>query len=350
MERRHNNLDIMRLVAAIFVIFSHAFPIVGTAEPRSFLNPTGHSWGNLGVLVFFSISGYLIAGSWAKDPVIRRYWAKRALRLWPGLLVATVMSVWVLGPFFTNLTLAEYFSSPATWLYPIQELLLFTPAWFEPAGVFAENPITDINASLWTLPIEVACYFGLTALFLLRLARPVLVLTGTVVFAFLGAEELQGFFGLELPASSQVTQAATFTATFLCGTVLFLLKGKLPLNVPIALIGMSFAVALGFTPFGALLAPFLVAYAVLAVGLKAPVIPLGRLRGWDLSYGTYIFAFPVEQAVRSATGTDSPWFLAVISTSIVLPLAALSWRFVEQPALARAPRKSLAGISRSSPD
>lgn len=175
MERRHNNLDIMRLAAAVLVIFSHAFPIVGASEPRSFLNPTGHSWGNFGVLVFFSIGGYLIAGSWVKDPSVGRYWAKRALRLLPGLLLATLLSAWALGPFFTKLTAAEYFSSPATWLYPIQETLLFTPAWFELPGVFSANPMSDTNASLWTLSIEVSCYLGVMGLFLMRLTRPALV-------------------------------------------------------------------------------------------------------------------------------------------------------------------------------
>ncbi len=338
MDRRQNNLDIMRLVAAIMVIFSHAFPIVGATEPRSFLNPTGHSWGNLGVLVFFSISGYLIAGSWVKDPSVGRYWAKRALRLVPGLIVATTLSAWMLGPFFTRLSPAEYFTSPGTWLYPFQETLLFVPPLFDLPGVFADNPMSDINASLWTLPVEVLCYLGVMLLFVLRMSKPVIVIACAVVLALLGAEGLHDALGLNLPLNAQMTQAATFGATFLVGTLLFLWKDQVKLHIGWGLGALAVAVAAGFTPAGGLIAPFLMAYAILSIGLSAPVLPLGKFRGWDLSYGTYIFAFPVEQAVRAATETTSPWVVAFISLALVLPLAALSWRLVEKPALALAPR------------
>ena len=87
-SKRSNNFDLLRIGAALVVVFSHSFPVVGRPEPTPFINPLGLAWGNLGVLVFFSISGYLVAQSWDSDPDLWRYGAKRlceSSRHWPWL-------------------------------------------------------------------------------------------------------------------------------------------------------------------------------------------------------------------------------------------------------------------------
>ena len=76
---RHNNFDILRLSAAIMVVSSHSFAAVRENQPPSFLDPFGNAWSYLGVLIFFSISGYLIAQSWIRDPSPGRYLARRRL-------------------------------------------------------------------------------------------------------------------------------------------------------------------------------------------------------------------------------------------------------------------------------
>lgn len=348
-SNRFNNLDIMRLAAAILVIFSHAFPIVGLSEPQSFLNPTRHSWGSLGVLVFFSISGYLIAGSWLKEPSIKRYWMKRSLRILPGLVVATVISAWVIGPAVTTSTMGEYFTSAGTWLYPLQESLLFLPPWFEPPAVFSGQPMSDINASLWTLPVEVLCYLGLMMMFILRLNKTIIIICSTAVLALLGSTELLAVAGINLPLTGLMAQAATFGATFLAGSALYLWRDKLRLSLLWAAVALGIALVLRETPLGTFVTPFLVPYVILTLGLKAPVLPTGKLRGWDLSYGTYVFAFPIEQCVLAYTGTSNPWVVGIISAAIVLPLAALSWRFVERPALSLIPKRTRIELPATNP-
>jgi peptidoglycan/LPS O-acetylase OafA/YrhL len=54
--------------------------------------------------------------------------------------------------------------------------------------------------------------------------------------------------------------------------------------------------------------------------------------GIDLSYGTYLYAFPLQQ-ILVMKGVADPLLLFAIATPIVLVIAALSWFFIEKPAL-----------------
>ena len=57
------------------------------------------------------------------------------------------------------------------------------------------------------------------------------------------------------------------------------------------------------------------------------------IRGrFDISYGIYLYAFPVQQLVINKTSLGFGWSM-LVSTLIVIALATVSWRLVEQPAL-----------------
>src|SRR6185312_17241222 len=88
-----NNFDFLRLVAAYFVLFGHQFVLTGSAQPGI---GNFQSLGGLGVIILFSISGYLIAQSWERDPSNWRFLVKRVLRIWPALIVATILVALIL--------------------------------------------------------------------------------------------------------------------------------------------------------------------------------------------------------------------------------------------------------------
>jgi peptidoglycan/LPS O-acetylase OafA/YrhL len=69
----------------------------------------------------------------------------------------------------------------------------------------------------------------------------------------------------------------------------------------------------------------------LALRLHAVRVPWLQHR--DLSYGVYIYAFPIQQALVPWTGTPLNNLLA--SLPLILLCAAFSWHFVEHPALSR---------------
>src|ERR1700752_2031253 len=109
---RHNNFDALRLVAAASVVFSHSFLIAeGTQDHEWLIWLTGNQsiLGLVGVFVFFAISGFLVTQSFEETGDPLRFMAKRALRIFPGLFVATVFSAFVLGPLVSTLDPAAYF-------------------------------------------------------------------------------------------------------------------------------------------------------------------------------------------------------------------------------------------------
>lgn len=99
---KQNNFDFIRVVAALCVVCSHQFALNGLREP-SVLNV--HSLGGFGVLLFFSISGFLVMQSWAADPNVFRFGARRFLRIWPGFAVVITLTALVLGPCISTLSL-----------------------------------------------------------------------------------------------------------------------------------------------------------------------------------------------------------------------------------------------------
>jgi peptidoglycan/LPS O-acetylase OafA/YrhL len=97
--------------------------------------------------------------------------------------------------------------------------------------------------------------------------------------------------------------------------------------------------------YRALAAPGL-AYLCIHGSLVLGRSPRLRLRN-DLSYGTYVYGFPLQQALlMSGVRPSWPVFTA-LSIAITVAMAALSWRFVERPTLAgRHPAGRLAPAGR----
>jgi peptidoglycan/LPS O-acetylase OafA/YrhL len=114
LDARRNNFDVLRLVAASLVLFSHCYPLTGHEEPFGRL--TGWTLGEVGVVMFFAMSGFLIAKSWTDQPYPRAFAVKRALRLLPALVVAVGVTTLVIGPQFTDLPPGVYLTDLQTWL------------------------------------------------------------------------------------------------------------------------------------------------------------------------------------------------------------------------------------------
>jgi peptidoglycan/LPS O-acetylase OafA/YrhL len=182
---RNNNFDALRLLAAISVIFSHSFLIAeGTQNSEPLIRLTGNQaiLGLAGVFVFFAISGFLVTQSLERTPHPLHFLAKRALRIFPGLFVATLVSALVLGPIVTNLPLAGYLSRLQPYEYVIGNTLLDQTVHELPGVWFADNGVgLEVNGSLWTLRIEFLMYLMVLALGVLRLLT---VRTALVLLAF----------------------------------------------------------------------------------------------------------------------------------------------------------------------
>jgi peptidoglycan/LPS O-acetylase OafA/YrhL len=327
---RHStdNFDSLRFLAAAAVLVSHSFTLVyGPAsgvEPLLMLSRGQTTLGTAAVLVFFVISGYLVSESFHRHPDALRFLGARILRIFPGLLACLLLSALVLGPSLTTLPLVDYFGATETLWYVPANLSLH---WIQLdlPGVFQGNPIASVNTSLWTLEYEVACYgavllLGVSRLLTRQVAAVVLVLALIASWRWLGGT---GDFW------------SIFGSAFAAGAALHLWRHRVPLDGRLALASAA-VLCLSLATGGFRLA-FATAGAYLVIYLaRTPVIRLPRFaRYGDLSYGMYLYAFPVEQTVVHFLRSSATWYWVVaVSTPLALALAKLSWQFVEGPALA----------------
>src|SRR5215472_9343782 len=126
-DARRNNFDALRFVAAALVVLSHFFLIVdGTQDHEPLIWLTGNQsiLGLVGVFVFFAISGFLVTQSFEETGDTWRFLAKQALRIFPGLFVATSLSAFVLAPLVTSLPLGLYLGGPEPYEYVVGNTLL----------------------------------------------------------------------------------------------------------------------------------------------------------------------------------------------------------------------------------
>ncbi|MFM0557513.1 acyltransferase, partial [Paraburkholderia sediminicola] len=167
-----NNFDFLRFVAALIVIVGHSYSAIGRHQPVIF----SVRLATYGVMIFFAISGYLIAGSWINQPSFLPYIAKRMLRIFPALVVLILLTTFVAGPILTTLPLHDYIFNPCTSLY-LRNILLFIN--YRLDGVFANLPLAySVNGSLWSLPAEFAMYLLAPALLLFPTRKTAVIVTG----------------------------------------------------------------------------------------------------------------------------------------------------------------------------
>jgi peptidoglycan/LPS O-acetylase OafA/YrhL len=197
-----------------------------------------------------------------------------------------------------------------------------------------ERLLKAINASLWTLPVEVRCYLAtglLLAAGLLRswtLAALLVVLGGLQIFA--PEFRLLG----EMHAASNIFY-------FMFGALVFLLREKIPANWIFSLGLLIVGAAVFRAGGGAVVVGAGFGLSVLRVGLITPkVFDSARWLG-DPSYGVYLWAFPIQQiVVESIHGVD-PWGVTAVAGVLSLTAGVLSWRLVERRALAKADSAAL---------
>ena len=166
---RQNSFHLLRLIAASAVLYSHSFPLTsGDKHTEPLRAAWGCTFGSIAVDLFFLISGMLVTMSLVRRGSALDFAKARFFRIWPGLTVAVLLTVLVLGPAFTTVALSTYFTAKETARYVVLNLVLFKGIAYVLPGVFATNAWPSaINGSLWTLPSEVRCYAALLATWML---------------------------------------------------------------------------------------------------------------------------------------------------------------------------------------
>jgi peptidoglycan/LPS O-acetylase OafA/YrhL len=299
-----NGITLIRLLAASLVVVGHSGEF-GNFGQSIVQQATGDqvSEGRLPVDVFFVLSGYLITASWSRLTPARYLW-HRVLRIYPAYLVCIGLTAISAGP-----------------TYFLSHVLLVT-------GLDGRG---EINQALWTLPIEFWCYLGVAALGVVGLLRP-----ATVLLIFLGTWAV--FAAINLWPADYITATVSWerlVTFFAAGSLSWFLRDRIPIDWRLCAAAILFLTVIATFPAlneaGGLfyvLGPIPIAYITLYAAAQIPIH-----LSFDLSYGTYIYGSIVLIALRDLT-RSWPIYVAV-SLVVTWLLAAISWRYVERPALAR---------------
>ena len=351
---RRNNFDVLRLLAASFVLFSHSYAL--TASPEPLADVSGWTFGEIGVVMFFAMSGFLIAKSWGEQPHLVPFSVKRGLRLLPALAVAVTVTTFVVGPMFTTLPLSSYLTDPTTWIYWIRSSLLVTFAGTLP-GVFLTNPYPNaVNGSLWTLPVEACCYGMVAVLGMLALLRRSVLLAAGGLLLLLCVTPLAPFAKASAggTTSGNLTLVIMLIATFVLGSLAYSVRSRLRLSWIVVVVLMIVWVVTWDSGWVRATGVLAIAFTVLVFAFRTPAWLRRLTAPGDVSYGIYVYAFPVQQSVAAIWHGVDPLVMFAIAYPVTYGLAFLSWRIIERPALAHkrvvAPRRPEPARQVESPD
>jgi len=337
MITRENNFDLIRLLAAFEVLLGHGIRHLELTHLNPVLNVTAFFPG---VLMFFTISGFLIFASFDRNNNLKKYFYNRFLRIYPALWLCFILTV-ILILSFNIISVRDLFRPPMLkWsLAQITFLQFWTPDILRPWGVGTPN------GSLWTIPVEIQYYLLLPAVVLLfKNIRLIYKLVFLAVCSIVFNSYLSTMVGKEESVFVKLARVNVlpYLYCFLVGAILYMywdrvkkfIEGKAILWL---VIFISYCLAAGTHPSYypkniQMISNILL--AVLTISLAYTVPTLGRiLKGNDISYGMYIYHMLVINSLVSLgyTGETKYLFSAIVLTTV---LSLLSWLFVEKKALA----------------
>jgi peptidoglycan/LPS O-acetylase OafA/YrhL len=272
---------------------------------------------------FFILSGFLVLGSLFRN-TLPQFVALRIVRLVPALAVEVVLTALGLGLFFTTLSAWAYLSSGEFHAYFLNILGMIH---YTLPGVFNGQ---QLNVQLWTIPYELECYLLIVSLAMLRVIDHRKMFLALLLVASVAGASLS--YHNNWPTLQSVVSGRLLVLGFLYGAVIYLFKDKI-LYSKYLFIGSCVATYVLFAiPHLNYLGIIPLAYATVYFGhLKLPKVPFG-----DLSYGVYLFHFPIAMTVFHVTKGALPWWALTMLVIVITGVFAMgSWTLIENPTLKR---------------
>ena len=193
--------------------------------------------------------------------------------------------------------------------------------------VFVGKPYPVVNGSMWTISYEFKCYIAVL----------VIGLIGGIRVRWIWAVATAGVFCLLLLQSTSVYSGWTsplirLSSFFFIGGCFYLFKETITLNGWYATYATLLAIVTFFYwPSAEVAFAAVSGFIFFFVGMKHIPFLAGFNRFPDISYGVYLYAWPVQKLLSWHYPDMSPWTLMGISTIATVLLGTLSWYIVEKP-------------------
>lgn len=318
-----NCFDFLRFFLALSVFFSH-YDVLHGSSLLNYPIPTPRSVG-----AFFVISGLLIYRSYCRSHTLKRYFEKRARRIFPAYLLIVLLSS-ILFSAFSSLSVREYYSSPDFWKYLAANLS--TMNFLHPSlpGVLDGEAV---NPSLWTIKVELLLYLAvpvLSSFFLEKhrwLSVAIAVLCSLTAVFFSHTADETGVAAYDL-----VGKWVSLVAYYMVGVSLFLYReemGRIKWYLLLPAFVLSALNGYAVDCFR----PFAIGALVYFAAFTLPFLnKFGRIG--DLSYGIYIFHAPIIN-LTICMGWEVNLRMFATTLLLVLLVAFLSWHLLEKKVLSR---------------
>lgn len=332
---KSNNFGLLRLLFAYLVILSHSPELLDGNAHRELLNRfTGTlTFGVFAVDGFFLISGYLICQSFVHSKTTASYFFKRILRIYPAFVVIWVVSLFIVVPLSGN----SHLLASLDWQIWLRNLVKIAILSQPHIDGFAFNPhIEPLNGSMWTIRYEFLCYLTIPLIALIGLNKKNVILLTALILGLNLFTRISGVdFKINTPFPLSLHLFTRLGFAFLVGICFYQFKERIVWDKKISLacvllvalfIQNQLFAELALISFGGYLMfnfafNFKNAFTQ-SVGIKN-----------DISYGVYLYAWPVQGLLIQHYPTINPWLLALVTIAMVSILGFLSWRLIEKPFL-----------------
>ena len=310
---RSNNLNLVKFIAALFVIISHAYPLCKGAEYNDILSDLSRNsiaFGSLAVAIFFMSSGFFVTKSLLKSKDSKKYLHNRFIRIFPPLWFTLLVCILVCGLFFSTYNLGKYFLSIDFFMYCLNFILI--PIHNLP-GVFMNNIYPGvINGPLWTLPIEFVCYLVLLLAYKLNLVNK-------KSYKYVALLFIVAFVGINLiPLGIKGYIQPCFL--FFWGSFYWIYRDKITMKNTYFLISLVAFVLLIVLGYGQVASFLFVPYLTLYIAFCLPQCNNRLTSLGNLSYDIYLCGWPIQQMVISLFGGS---MLVGMNILISIPLSIL---------------------------
>lgn len=337
LARGQNGFDVVRLFAALSVMYGHSFFVDnshGHREPILRFTGTDYS-GSLAVYAFFLISGILVSMSYDRQKSSAKFVLLRVARIFPALIVCVTLVTFVVGPIVSTVGPRDYFLDPQIykWWWHTASLIFGVGTYLP--GVFSTvNLKLNVDAPVWTLPMELKCYLIVlmagSAHLLKRRAGAVLACAlGLAYFFYMLTHPNAYYFGDFI--IKQVGYSFFPFLVFLIGMLAYAFRQFVYLDLRVAAALWSAYLITRHTAAGVVLFNAAFLYTVLAVSAFRPILKV-KLPG-DYSYGVYLWGFVVQQTFATYFPHTDNLLSLLVTIPIAICIAMLSWNFVEKPSL-----------------
>jgi len=328
-----NNFNFLRILFAIFVVITHSYNIAGDLQDDYLTRLTfgQFSFSFIGLSGFFIISGYLVFQSLSRSKNLFSYFKKRMLRIFPALFAVLLLTV-LLGYFVYEADFHSYITNSSVWTYLPRNFFLRSQDIIR--GIFTKNPYGPaINGSLWSIQYEFSFYIALSALFFFERRTQVILTLLVLILLLIG----RLFWYPELSAIKFILEARLvleYGPFFAFGSLLAILQiESITWRRSLLVLLIFFLLISVFTQVFDQARFFILPPIVILAGLESiPFINKLVTKLGDVSYGIYIYAFPVQQTLMYYFRFNT---MELIASSIIISfmLGYFSWHCIEKHAL-----------------